>query len=120
MIEAEDCLGSIRDYLSAERTLLAHVRTGLALSGFGFVVARFGAFVPNAPSANGIAEWFGTALVVLGAVASLLAMLDYVRVVKRLNAATGNRIRPSLLAIAVAAIFSLVGVAMAGYLILVA
>ena len=32
------------DYLAAERTPLAWMRTGLALMGFGFVVARFGLF----------------------------------------------------------------------------
>ena len=31
--------------LAAERTLLAWVRTGLALMGLGFVVARFGLFL---------------------------------------------------------------------------
>jgi putative membrane protein len=31
--------------LAAERTLLAWIRTGLALMGFGFVVARFGLFL---------------------------------------------------------------------------
>ena len=31
-----------RIYLAAERTLLAWIRTGLAMMGFGFVVARFG------------------------------------------------------------------------------
>jgi putative membrane protein len=120
MTELEDQLGGIRDYLAAERTLLSHVRTGLALSGFGFVVARFGTFISSSQDANGLAKWFGTALVVLGASASLLAMLDYIRVVKRLNAAVGNRVPPSTLAIAVAAIFALVGVAMAVYLITVA
>jgi uncharacterized membrane protein YidH (DUF202 family) len=32
---------ALGDYLAAERTLLAWIRTGLALMGFGFVVARF-------------------------------------------------------------------------------
>ena len=36
---------SLSDYLAAERTLLAWIRTGLALMGFGFVVARFGIFL---------------------------------------------------------------------------
>jgi len=31
----------LRDYLAAERTFLAWIRTGLALMGFGFVVAAF-------------------------------------------------------------------------------
>jgi len=33
------------DFLAAERTFLGWIRTGLALMGFGFVVARFGLFV---------------------------------------------------------------------------
>ncbi len=33
------------DSLAAERTYLAWIRTGLALMGFGFVVARFGLFL---------------------------------------------------------------------------
>ena len=36
---------ALADYLAAERTLLAWIRTGLALMGFGFVVARFGLFL---------------------------------------------------------------------------
>ena len=35
----------LRDLLAAERTFLAWIRTGLALMGFGFVVARFGLFL---------------------------------------------------------------------------
>jgi len=35
----------LSDYLAAERTLLAWIRTGLALMGLGFVVARFGLFL---------------------------------------------------------------------------
>lgn len=40
---------SVGDYLASERTLLAWVRTGLALMGFGFVVARFGMFLGERP-----------------------------------------------------------------------
>jgi len=35
----------LRDYLAEERTFLGWVRTGIALMGFGFVVARFGIFL---------------------------------------------------------------------------
>ncbi|MGA2052803.1 MAG: DUF202 domain-containing protein [Opitutales bacterium] len=34
-----------RVYFAAERTLLAWVRTGITMMGFGFVVARFGFFL---------------------------------------------------------------------------
>ena len=36
---------NLSDFLAAERTFLAWIRTGLALMGFGFVVARFGLFL---------------------------------------------------------------------------
>jgi putative membrane protein len=39
--------GSPSDYLAAERTFLAWIRTGPALMGFGFVVARFGLFLQS-------------------------------------------------------------------------
>jgi putative membrane protein len=32
-------------YLAEDRTFLAWIRTGIALMGFGFVVARFGLFL---------------------------------------------------------------------------
>jgi putative membrane protein len=62
--------------LAAERTLLAWVRTGLALMGFGFVVARFGLFLHEVAAARGgLAEppldrslWIGAALIALGVV----------------------------------------------------
>jgi putative membrane protein len=34
--------GDLREYLAAERTTLAYLRTGLSMMGIGFVVARFG------------------------------------------------------------------------------
>ena len=59
----------LSDYLAAERTLLAWIRTGLALMGFGFVVARYGLFLREFQVAErlrpaqsyGFSLWFGTA-----------------------------------------------------------
>ncbi len=50
--------GALSDYLAAERTLLAWIRTGLALMGFGFVVARFGLFIRELQVVqHGVAAW---------------------------------------------------------------
>src|SRR5438874_11203137 len=40
----------LRDYLAEERTFRAWIRTGIALMGFGFVVARFGIFGDEPPN----------------------------------------------------------------------
>ena len=42
-----------RIYFAAERTMLAWIRTGLAMMGFGFVVARFGLFLRELAVARG-------------------------------------------------------------------
>jgi putative membrane protein len=65
---------TLSDYLAAERTLLAWIRTGLALMGFGFVVARFALFLQQPQIAQhassvpsyGLSLWFGTALIGAG------------------------------------------------------
>jgi uncharacterized membrane protein YidH (DUF202 family) len=65
---------------AAERTLLAWLRTGLALMGFGFVVARFGLFLRELAAAHeparvshGWSVWIGTTLVVVGVAVTALA-----------------------------------------------
>jgi len=71
--ELNDNPADPRVYFAAEWTLLAWVRTGLAMMGFGFVVARFGLFlrelaaVPGMPHQKhtGFSLWMGTTLVVL-------------------------------------------------------
>ncbi|NVJ12816.1 YidH family protein [Myxococcus sp. AM010] len=50
---------------AAERTLLAWVRTGLAMMGFGFVVARFGAFLRGPAALAIFAALLGAVLVLL-------------------------------------------------------
>jgi putative membrane protein len=66
-----------RVFFAAERTLLAWIRTGLTVMGFGFVVARFGLFLKlvavqhiaaQAPiNASPFSSIVGITLVVVGA-----------------------------------------------------
>jgi putative membrane protein len=42
----------LREHQSNERTYLSWVRTGIALMGFGFVVARFGVFLAHMHAAG--------------------------------------------------------------------
>lgn len=113
------------DYLAAERTFLAWIRTGLALMGFGFVVARFGLFLealqheqsnfqarPYGPS-----FWFGTGLIVLGVAVNLFCARSHIRLVHELERGGPMVHRPSTLAVAVAVILAALGLAMAIYLI---
>jgi putative membrane protein len=113
------------DYLAAERTFLAWVRTALALMGFGFVVARFGLFLRELqiaqpslrPRGYGFSVWFGTSLIVLGTLISMSSSWRYVRLVDDLNRGGTALRRPSRPAIGVALVLSCVGAAMAVALI---
>ena len=115
----------LRDYLTAERTFLAWIRTGLALMGFGFVVARFGLFlqqlrlVDHAPSvpSYGVSLWFGTALIAVGVVVNLSSAWRHVRLVRELERGEPARSRSLTQAIATALFLALIGLAMAIYLI---
>jgi uncharacterized protein (DUF302 family)/uncharacterized membrane protein YidH (DUF202 family) len=115
----------IRDYLAAERTLLAWIRTGLALMGFGFVVARFGLFLQELQVAQrvpslqsyGLSLWFGVALIAMGIAVNLFSAWRHARLIRELNLGEESHYRPSAQAIAVAVILALVGMAMAAYLV---
>lgn len=115
------------DYLASERTFLAWIRTGLALMGFGFVVARFGLFLQALQIGHSNAQirpygpsfWFGTALIVLGVIVNIVCARNHVRQIRQLNEGASDFNRPSSLAIAVAVILAIVGLAMAIYLVTV-
>lgn len=120
-----------RVYLAAERTLLAWIRTGLAMMGFGFVVARFGLFLrmlsargvdagtetattPAHP--GGVSQLFGTTLILSGVVILVLAIRVHVRHVDHLLRNEPLDMRRLNLAVIVAALLALMGVVTAGYL----
>jgi putative membrane protein len=66
--------------LGLEMTLMAWIRTGLALMGFGFVLARFGLFLQQLEEMGHAARrqvhtslWFGIVLILFGVIINLIA-----------------------------------------------
>jgi inner membrane protein YidH len=114
-----------RVYFAAERTFLAWIRTGLALMGFGFVVARFGLFLRELSMqqsqqpgrATGPSLWLGTGLVVVGVIVNISAVVTHIREVKLLRTGAWVAGRTSGPAVALALLLSLAGIGLAAYLI---
>ena len=76
-----------REHLANERTLLAWIRTAIALMGMGFVVARFGLFVRQLAVVNSQADpgtprfstVIGVGLVAGGLIAAVLGTIRFMR-----------------------------------------
>lgn len=80
---------TLRLHQANERTMLAWIRTGIALMAFGFAIARFGVFLRQLASADQVPDqqghalgsaWVGAVLVALGMVANLFATIRYARI----------------------------------------
>lgn len=113
-----------RMYMAAERTVLAWIRTGIALMGFGFLVARFGVFlgelsVTNAvplPDGAALSLPIGIALVAIGVMTLVWATLRHRHYVLALRRGNFLEVFNSRMVFIVVGILVLLGILMGGYL----
>ncbi len=111
--------------MAAERTLLAWVRTGVAMMGFGFVVARFGWFLrefalreQEPPRGTGWSLVLGIGLIGLGVLVNILAGIEHARFLKRHDSGLPYQPPARSLGIAVAILLAMLGLVMAAYLLM--
>ncbi len=111
---------TLRSHQANERTLLAWIRTGIALMAFGFAIARFGMFLRQIATVGHIAAhatsgfgsaWMGAALVVVGTATNLLATMRYAEIRRAIERAE-MRAPSAAIVYALGALATLVGLAM--------
>jgi len=115
---------NLSDYLAAERTFLAWIRTGLALAGFGFVIARFGPFLramrlDQEVSGSGPvgSPSFGAALIVTGSLALGWSAWSYTPLIRGIKRGESEPSQGSFFAIAIAVLLAALGVTLAIHLV---
>ena len=102
-----------RNRAAADRTLMAWIRTAIAMIGFGFGVGKLSdvledktVTMPDDPIDGGII--FGEAFITLGILSLLAAVVQYWRILKRIDnplyVYTPSRALPMITAIALLAI----------------
>ncbi len=114
-----------RVYFAAERTLLAWVRTGLSLMGFGFVVARFGLFLRELAAHSGLppaaytgtSQWIGIVLVVLGVLSTAAAAARHVGSIRRYNRGQHPLFTPVSVSVVLSGVLAVLGLVLVGYLL---
>lgn len=110
--------------LGLETTLLAWVRTGLALMGFGFVLARFGLFLQQLEEMGHAAArqvqaslWFGIVLILFGVAVSLAAAVLHYPFMMRTRQGETDLPATWRLGLLLALVMALIGLAMTALLL---
>jgi putative membrane protein len=124
VIESPVSQSDPRIYMAAERTFLAWIRTGIALMGFGFVVARFGLFLRELASSSEPTQLHHTSfslpvgilLIAIGIVVNVVAAIRHRRCVRAIDRGQFRPTFGSGFALSLAGLLALIGLAVAVYL----
>lgn len=102
--------------------MLAWIRTGIAMIGFGFVVARFGIFLRSLEATSGrthgVSLVFGAALTAAGALATGYGAILYGKRLRALECGEPIHPRDAFVAARLGMAIAVVGIGLALYLAL--
>lgn len=105
--------------------MLAWVRTGVSLMGFGFVVARFGLFLREMAIARGLSEtsqvgvsvWAGTGLLLAGVAANIVAGVRFATFARDFKNGRPLRLNRVGAELTLSLVLAVLGIGLAFYLV---